>query len=609
MYKFLIKRLPGLIAGLMAVIMVFSVVPVSGAVVFAGDPLTETEDNGNTRLANELPVGETMHGTCEGTSWYDVDNFCFEITEAGRLQLEFLYPKPNSSGPAFTIFVYNADRKTIFDFELMDTDYDGAWTSRYAVLLSKGSYTISIRSDDDQTGWGMPYTLRVKCLPLYCEEEINGSIGTADELQLGKTIYGSGFTFNNFDEDYFAFDVKTTSKLSVNFTYAKTVADGRAYSFDIIRDDYEDGVLLYSFALSGSDGDGKWADRYAMYLKPGRYYARITTWSNWLTWGKEYTLSLGASPADAEQEVNSIHATASPMELSKPYSGSLLAANGKKDIDYYTFVLLKNTPVTVTFTHAILDGTDAFAKVSLWDSNGAKIGKDFQPRMNEAGTVAAFGEQKKGQYYITVDSVDNERAWGQQYTLMVTPGSADAAAANTAAENRLSLLKPKVSDIAYTGKAVVPRTVQVPNHSKKLVINKDYTVSACKNNRKIGLATATLKGKGLYTGTVEVKFRIVPGKTKVKRLTAGKGSLNISWSKVSTAQKVSGYKVYYRTKGATKWKSKTVSAKSSSLKIAKLKKGKRYEVKVRAYKKIKTGRSKGTYNAPYSTVKISAKVK
>ena len=64
-----------------------------------------------------------------------------------------------------------------------------------------------------------------------------------------------------------------------------------------------------------------------------------------------------------------------------------------------------------------------------------------------------------------------------------------------------------IADQTYTGKAITPRPV-VKYKGDQLKRGTDYTVSYS-NNTKAGTARVTLKGKGNYTGTKTVFFKIV----------------------------------------------------------------------------------------------------
>lgn len=63
-----------------------------------------------------------------------------------------------------------------------------------------------------------------------------------------------------------------------------------------------------------------------------------------------------------------------------------------------------------------------------------------------------------------------------------------------------------IPDQKYTGSPITP-VIEATYNGYKLT-TADYSVS-CKNNKNIGDATATLRGKGKFTGTKEVAFKIV----------------------------------------------------------------------------------------------------
>ncbi len=156
----------------------------------------------------------------------------------------------------------------------------------------------------------------------------------------------------------------------------------------------------------------------------------------------------------------------------------------------------------------------------------------------------------------------------------------------------------------YNGKARKPLPA-VTNGSVTLEKGRDYTLTY-KNNVKVGKATVTITGKGSYKGSITRAFKIYPKKTAVKKLTTPKTKqLKVSLKKVSG---ITGYQVTYSTsKKFTKSTTKTVSVKGASKTtklIKKLRKGRRYYVKVRTYKTV----GKVKYYSSYSAVK-SIKVK
>ncbi|NBJ67609.1 BspA family leucine-rich repeat surface protein [Adlercreutzia caecimuris] len=163
----------------------------------------------------------------------------------------------------------------------------------------------------------------------------------------------------------------------------------------------------------------------------------------------------------------------------------------------------------------------------------------------------------------------------------------------------------KWASLTYTSKTQKPNVV-VKLSGKTLREGIDYTVSY-KNNKSVGTATVTATGKGNYTGTKSVTFKIVPKGTSVKKLAKGKKSFTVTWKKPGKAalKQTTGYQVRWSLKKSMKGaKTKTVKAttkagKKCTLKVSKLKGGKKYYVQVRTYKK--TGGK--TYYSSWSKAK------
>ena len=105
-----------------------------------------------------------------------------------------------------------------------------------------------------------------------------------------------------------------------------------------------------------------------------------------------------------------------------------------------------------------------------------------------------------------------------------------------------------------------------------------------------------------YVGEFSGSFTILPAKSVITNLKAGKGKLTVTVK----SQKASGatkYQVYYRIKGNKTWKKKTFSvSKGNKLVLTNLKKGKKYQVKVRAYVGYEWDAGK------FSSIKTSGKI-
>lgn len=134
--------------------------------------------------------------------------------------------------------------------------------------------------------------------------------------------------------------------------------------------------------------------------------------------------------------------------------------------------------------------------------------------------------------------------------------------------------------------------------------------------------TVALKGVGVCTITVtatetanyksatkNVTVTVNPKTAAITKIKAGAKRLTVSWKKDTT---VTGYEIQCCLKKNFKSgvkKATVKKAKTTSTKITKLKKGKKYYVRIRAYKTIKVNGRNVTLRGGWSKVKTSGKVK
>jgi len=156
----------------------------------------------------------------------------------------------------------------------------------------------------------------------------------------------------------------------------------------------------------------------------------------------------------------------------------------------------------------------------------------------------------------------------------------------------------KIEDQVYTGKKIEPK-LKLTYKGEALEKGKDYKV-AWEDNKKIGIATVTITGKGRYTGTKTEKFQILPRAVELTSLQAGSRQLAVFWKQ---GKGIDGYQVEYGLKkdfkGAKQWTVKY--AATTKITIKKLKANKTYYVRIRAFKKVKDK----TYYSEWSKVKTA----
>lgn len=226
---------------------------------------------------------------------------------------------------------------------------------------------------------------------------------------------------------------------------------------------------------------------------------------------------------------------------------------------------------------------------STSSSMSGAVTKKLTANKPDTLTVSKLKSGKK--YYVRVRSYTNVH--GEVYY----GNWSDIKSITTAKTN---FKKAKISGIktkSYTGKAI-KQSIKVTYNGKALKNGKNYTISYS-NNKKVGTAKVTIKGKGTYGGVITKTFKINPAKQKIKSLKAKSKGFTVNWTQKDSG---TGYEIQYSTnssfKGATK---KTVkNKKTSKATYSKLKAKKKYYVRVRTYTDVNGTRYYGSWSAAKS---------
>ena len=179
-----------------------------------------------------------------------------------------------------------------------------------------------------------------------------------------------------------------------------------------------------------------------------------------------------------------------------------------------------------------------------------------------------------------------------KFTKVNTDFSFNKSSSPTTIKNISALSINSVSSKTYTGKTIKP-SITVKDGDKTLTKDTDYTIT-CKNNKNIGTATVIITGKGRYTGTKTVKFKILPPAATLKANIAS-GKIALSWQKVSGITK---YQIQYSTDGGKTYKSAGKVDASKMSATLKLDTSKSYTFRIRSYKTVD---GKKYYREPLKT--------
>lgn len=154
----------------------------------------------------------------------------------------------------------------------------------------------------------------------------------------------------------------------------------------------------------------------------------------------------------------------------------------------------------------------------------------------------------------------------------------------------------------YDGNAKTPKVVAMDKENKILTENVDYAVEGADSGKSVGKHRVNVIFQGNYQGSKTLIFKIVPKASAIKSVTVGKNKITV---KATTAPKEKGatkYQIGYKVKGASKWNYTTTTASYKTIK--KLKSGKVYIVKLRAYKTVDGIKYYGKWSKEKTTKKV-----
>ncbi len=267
----------------------------------------------------------------------------------------------------------------------------------------------------------------------------------------------------------------------------------------------------------------------------------------------------------------------------------------------------------VYYSHTRLDGRACFTASSLTVGENIAAGQ-FSPAhvmnswMNSEGHRANILDTGYASIGIGAVEVDGRYYWVQCFSGATsqeadrgnyTDGNASAAVSfdqNVApirispGSSTINLGSGSTASLTFSG---VFGTIPVTNRTLLFQSSNPAvcTVDAGGNLRGAGIGTATIRllsptdGSVLSSANVTVTLDLK--ETSIKKLTAGKKKITIKWKKQK--KNTDGYEIQYSTNKKFKKAVKTVTVKNNKKNtktIKKLKRGKKYYVRIRTYKNV-----------------------
>lgn len=338
-----------------------------------------------------------------------------------------------------------------------------------------------------------------------------------------------------------------------------------------------------------------------------------------------YQRQPGSSTWNQLAEVTDTSYTYKKAEPGISYYYTVRAASTKWDgTDYSGYgndIAVKTTIGKTTLSKV---ASAAYNKITLtWKKTDGASGYRVYRATSKSGTYKEIKQLSSGStvswsdndgltagktYYYKVRAyrtVDGEEVYGDYSDIKSAkpvPSKATLSKASSSAYNKIKVTWKKVT--GASGYRVYRSTSKNGTYKYVKQLSKGSTVSYTDKGLTAGKtyyykvrAYRTVSGAQVYGEYSGIKSaKPVPVKAKISKLTTAKNKATVKWSKVSGA---SGYEVYYAMSKNGKYKRAKRLTKGSAVSFthSKLKTGKTYYYKVRAYRTVNGKRVYGAYSA------------
>lgn len=488
----------------------------------------------------------------------------FTLPSAGRVSLDM-----TSYMEYYSIFIYDSSGTQVWYTD--ENKWNPSLQYRkdiHTIDLTSGLYYMKVTGCQygTITTWESTGSYILKTSFTSANEsfkEVNNDFSSATSTNVNGTIKGQ--IALNDSIDIFGFGLSTPGRISLDMTsYMKY------YTITIY--DSTGNEIWYTDDNKWNDNLEKVQNVHTIDLISGSYYMKVTGYhyisSLWNVKSTgNYTLKTNFTSANESfSEPNNNFSTTVALPYNTLIKGHI-AVNDDRDI--FTLNVPNDTELKFAITSYM-----KYYKLTIYDSAGKRVWKTDYNQWNE--NVGYRSDEHRvtlsqGNYYLEVTGYETNN--GTSFT-----GTYQLHVSHLASIAQASI--DKVKDYAYTGNYIKP-SVTVRMNGIALQEGTDYELSY-KNNYFIGTATVYINGIGNYTGETQTTFNIVPKKVSLSSVkNTGKKKATVKWKYDS---KATGYQIYRSTKKSSGYKKvATVKRSTTSKAISKLKKGKIYYFKVRAY--------------------------
>ena len=543
---------------------IFYSVPTMNNVVYAQEMLD----------AVTIPLNERVTASVNEGYEYEQNYYRIEVSQPGMLEISFYNQQQNESKSYWRIGIYDSSYNEIYMQEIKGNVTE---TILPQIGLDKGTYYI----EADSSSWYYAMsTEKFSFVPKfnqsnYWEKEKNNEYRTATQIESNGEYYGSALGNNSYDIDYYKFSVSQAGVIKPLFYSAIQKDSSDYWKIYLYNEEYTE---ICNMNIYGNRTETKLPE---IGIPSGTYYFRVESSKYYSSDAAKDTYSFDLNYSQSsnwEQEPNEDYTSATKITIGNTFFGSTDDKSGEEK-DFFCFDVETAGRYLITMTTSNLGSTDSYWDVYLYDSLYSEI-TSFNVYGNKTEqSIERYLEP--GKYYLRVKSKSYDKVPGVSTS---TYGICVSATKPTVVDAYVSNYKAQYT---YTGEAIKP-SVTVTLGGKTLKKGTDYTISYS-NNKNVGDATFTIKGKGDYRGSITRTFGIFPQATTLKNISKLKGGFKVKWKKKKA--QVDGYIIEYSRYKSMEMSSKHYvrSARTTSESITGLYSKRIYYVRIRTYKDAGNG--------------------
>ena len=268
---------------------------------FSTDGLWEHEKNNSFGMANTLPLNQTLHGSLMST--IDVDYYKFQITEPGRLDLQFTHPKIMENNSYWRLGIYDAEQNHVLSWYPtgMNTDL-----TKGCLGLAPGVYYLYVDKYSSNYYSDYVYELTAHFTAANdWEQEQNNTSATANPISVNTAMHG--LIMQSTDLDYYTFTLPAPDTVALSLQHDLVDTTSSIFTAYLIDENGNSKLSLSSKGLTAAETRSA-----AVNLDAGTYYVYVTG-TNYTT---PYTFTVHTYGA------NLAKITTQPADLTGPYGAS-----------------------------------------------------------------------------------------------------------------------------------------------------------------------------------------------------------------------------------------------------------------------------------------------